>query len=111
MNIRTFISLIFLLLVFGCATKAIEPHSQITYEAGNQVVWSYLEAFHDDDLYGYLSLDLLEGEEVVLGKDIRVRVKEGILYISGAAIPPEVINVFVSDNGEIHLNSFIRTFD
>ena len=92
-------------------------HTHLTTPDRRQNVWSYLQvkenAEADRAMHSEQSLNLVlsEHEVVYLEQNTVVEWRENSLIINGNVIPHHTRNVFISEEGRVELNRFIRTFD
>ena len=112
-----FLAVLFIVFVsHGCAERAGD-HVHIFLPAKGLNIWSYspigstvIDGTRSGE-QGFIELSVLSGNAtIVLQNGSTIKVSDQVM-VNNVLVPAGTLNVLVGRNGEVELNSYIRTFE
>ncbi len=95
----------------------VAPHTKIHVLKTDTSVWTYLPvtAIYDGQTWTYpndhIYVELEDDMTVTLAGKYNLAVSEGRLLVNGHEVANGTLNVYLTDEGQVERDTFIRTFE
>ena len=105
------------LFCLGCMGHA-EPHTHIWYGNHEKNVWTYKPVEKIEHRNGntaeikdHFEYQIKDGEIITLKDGIKIKAIDRSIYIGSEQIPDDILNLFITNEGKIEYDTFIRIFE
>ena len=95
-----------------------EPHTHIWYGDHGENIWTYKQVEHikhrngnTAEIKDHVEYQIKDGELVTLKDGIEIMAIDRSIYVGSERIPDDALNLFITNEGKIEYDTFIRTFE
>jgi hypothetical protein len=95
-----------------------DPHTHIWSGDYGKNIWTYKQVEyikHQDgntaEIKDHVEYQIKDGEFITLNDGIEIKVIDRSIYVGSERIPDNVLNLFITNEGKIEYDTFIRTFE